>query len=248
MKKIIADMHCHTLATSHAYSTILENVKSAKDNDIKLIAITEHGPAMSDSPHKAYFFKLNVLPRVIDDVVVLKGIEANILDYEGNVDIPIEFINELEWVIASMHDCVLASGTKDDHTKAWLGVCKNKYIDVIGHSGAELFKFDYEKVIQEFKIYNKIVEINASSSTVREGSKINCREIAKLCKKYEVPVVINSDAHFAPCIGKVDSATHMLSEIDFPEKLILNNDFEKLRKEIKRIRKKDILGDCKIQD
>ncbi|MBP0979663.1 MAG: phosphatase [Oscillospiraceae bacterium] len=241
MLDIIADMHCHTIASSHAFSTVLENIQAAKKRGLKLIAITDHGPALSDSPHPYYFFNLRVLPRQIDGVYLLKGIEANIIDYDGNVDIPEDFKDNFEWVIASMHVPVLEPGTRDDHTRAWLGVCKNKYIDVIGHSGTEIFKCDYECVIKAFKANNKIVEINSSSFKIRDGAVTNCREIARLCKKYEVPIIIDSDCHFALNIGQVEDALKMLSEIEFPEKLIINTNFEKLVKNIKQIRGRDIL-------
>ena len=179
------------------------------------------------------------MPRQIDGVYLLKGIEANIVDFDGNVDIPEEFADSFEWIIASMHAPVLKPGTKDDHTKAWLGVCKNQYVDVIGHSGTEIFKCDYECVIKAFKENNKIVEINSSSFKIREGSQINCKTIAKLCKKYEVPVIVDSDSHFALNIGKVDEALNMLSEIEFPEKLIINTDFHKLLQSMKEIRGRD---------
>ncbi len=247
MLNIIADMHCHSIASDHAYSTILENIAAAKNYNLKLIAITDHGPTLPDAPHPYYFFNLRVLPRQINNVYLLKGVEANIVDYDGNIDIPLEFINSLEWIIASMHNPVLKPGTIDDHTKAWLGICKNKYVDVIGHSGTEMFKFDYERVIKEFKATNKIVEINSNSFNIREGSTTNCKEIAKLCKKYEVPVLVNSDSHFALNIGHVDAALAMLTEIDFPEKLILNTNFDKLVNEIKRIRNRNIKEDCLIK-
>lgn len=247
MLKIIADMHCHTIVSNHAYSTILENISAANKKGLKLIAITDHGPKLPDSPHEYYFFNLKILPRKINNVYLLKGIESNVIDYNGNIDIPNEFIGSFEWIIASMHTPVISPGSYDDHTKAWLGVCKNKYIDVIGHSGTESFKFNYEYVIKEFKINKKIIEINSSSFNIREGSKINCKEIAKLCKKYEVPIIVNSDSHFALNIGRVDAALNMLSEIEFPEKLILNTDFDKLVNSVKEIRGRDIIGDSLIR-
>ncbi len=246
MFNVVADMHCHTVASNHAFSTVLENVLYAKKNGLKLIAITDHGPQLPDAPHEYYFFNLRVLPRQIEGVYILKGIESNVLDYNGNVDVPQDYVEKLEWVIASMHTPVLLSGTEADHTSAWLGVCKNKYVDVIGHSGTQMFKCDYERVVQEFKVTNKIVEINSNSFEIREGAKVNCKQIAKLCKKYEVPVIVNSDTHFAFNIGKVDAALKMLSEIEFPEKLIINSDFDKLVDSIKRIRGRDVTGSCLI--
>ena len=202
---------------------------------------------LTDAPHPFYFFNLQVIPKQIDGVKILKGIEANVLDYEGNIDAPEKYLGDLEWVIASMHNPVFTQGTKEDHTNAWLGVCKNKYVDVLGHIGTEKFKCDYEKVIKEVKINKKIVEINNSSFKIREGASVNCKEVAKLCKKYEVPVVVNSDSHLALNIGKVDIALKMLSEIDFPEKLVINTDFDKLVKMIKEIRGRDIMGDSLIK-
>ena len=49
--KIIADTHTHTIASTHAYSTLLENVGYAKKAGLRAIAITDHGPAMPDAPH-----------------------------------------------------------------------------------------------------------------------------------------------------------------------------------------------------
>ena len=39
---IIADMHTHTLASKHAYSTLKENLDIARKNGIKYIALTDH--------------------------------------------------------------------------------------------------------------------------------------------------------------------------------------------------------------
>ena len=40
--KIIADTHTHTLMSTHAYSTIIENIAEAKKKGLKFIAITDH--------------------------------------------------------------------------------------------------------------------------------------------------------------------------------------------------------------
>ena len=63
-------------------------------------------------------------------------------------------------------------------------------------------------------------------------------------RKYEVPIVVDSDSHFALNIAKVDDALRMLSEIEFPEKLIINTDFDKLVESVKDIRGRDIKGTC----
>ena len=164
---------------------------------------------------------------MVYDVLVLRGAEVNILDDNGNIDLPEDVLQGLDWVIASFHVPACAPKTIEYHTRAYLNIARNPYIDVIGHSGTELFHYDYEKAIKAFKEYDKIVEINSESFVLRAGAKANCMEIARLCKKYEVTVVVDSDSHFATKIGKVETALSMLEEIDFPEKLILNTDEER---------------------
>lgn len=43
----------------------------------------------------------------------------------------------------------------------------------------------------------------------------------------EVPVVVNSDAHFAARIGVFDQAVALLEKVDFPKKLIINADIDR---------------------
>ena len=43
------DLHSHTIASTHAYSTIGEYVTAAKAKGIVMFANTDHGPAVPDS-------------------------------------------------------------------------------------------------------------------------------------------------------------------------------------------------------
>jgi putative hydrolase len=220
--KIIADMHVHSTASFHAYSTILENISYAAKMGLKAMATTDHGPLLPDAPHEWFFHNIRALPREIDGVKLVRGIEGNIVDLEGNLDLPNWALERLDWVIASFHGDVIQPSNIENHTKAYINIAKNPDVDAIGHSGQEAYKYEYEKAIKVFKEYGKIVELNELSFIGRPGSTVNCVEIAKLCKKYEVTVVVNSDSHFATHIGKFPKVLKMLDEIDFPEKLVLN--------------------------
>lgn len=230
--KIIADMHCHTIASTHAYSTIEEMVNEASKKGLYAIGITDHGKAMPGSPGKWYFENMGlVVPDVLNKVRVIKGIEANIIDYEGNLDTNGEILNRVEWVIASMHEVTLKpSFDIEACTNAWLNVAKNPYVNVIGHSGAAEFEFDYEKVIPEFGHGGKLVEINNKSFKARSEGIKNCKKIANLCKKHSVHIILNSDSHFSSQVGVVDEAINLLKEIEFPEELIININKERFSK------------------
>ena len=226
--KIFADTHCHTIASTHAYSTVVENVVAAKKKGLKAIAITDHAPAMPDAPHIWHFENLTTIPRKIDGITVLRGAEVNICDYDGGLDLSDAMLKSLDWVVASLHAPVCPPSTEENVTRTYLKIAENPYIDVIGHSGQEKFKYDYEKVIPYFKECGKIVELNEGSARVRRDSFENCIQIAKLCKKYNVPVVVNSDAHFASVVGEFTRTLDMLDEIDFPEELVINADIQRL--------------------
>lgn len=228
--QIQADTHTHTIASTHAYSTVMEMAGAAKEKGLRALAITDHATAMPDSPHIWHFHNIKrCVPSNINGVEILCGVEANITDYEGNLDFPAKELRPLDWVVASMHIHVIKPSSEDNITKSYLGVARNEHVDVIGHCASPKFVFDYEKVLKVFKEYNKFVEINESSILNKTGTRENYIEIIRLCKKFEVPVIVNSDAHISLQVGKVPTALQMLADQNFPEKLVINADWDRLR-------------------
>ncbi len=223
----VIETHYHTVASGHAYSTVLEGVAYAKRYGMKGLAVTDHGPEMPGAPHIWHFGNQSAIGPEVDGIRIFKNAEANIMNFDGDLDITEEFLKKLDWVIASYHVPCCTPGSQEDHTRGYFHVIHNPYVDVLGHSGNDDYVYDYEKVILEAKKFNKIIEINAHSPIGRPGSKERCPIIAELCKKHGVWVVVSTDAHFAAKIGKVDLAMEMLQSIDFPEELILNMDEER---------------------
>ena len=76
---IVVDSHTHTIASGHAYSTILENALSAKNKGLKLLCITDHAPEMPGAPHYWHFNNQRILPRFLHDVGILRGQRSNFL-------------------------------------------------------------------------------------------------------------------------------------------------------------------------
>ena len=232
--KIIADTHCHTIASTHAYSSIEEMFRAARSKQLYAIAITDHGKLMPGAPGKWYFENLVVIPRLIDGVIFLRGIEANVCDYDGNLDVEPRALDRLDWIVASMHAATLKPGNIEQCTNAWLGVAKNPRVNVIGHSGDQDFAYDYESVIPQFGHNGKLVEINNNSFRIRKNSIANCKKIAQICKKHGVSVVVNSDAHLSSQIAQSNLALELLKEIDFPEDLIINTNIDRFKQYLKQ--------------
>ena len=225
--KLIADTHTHTIASNHAYSTVLENIEAAKERGLLYLAMTEHGPNMPDAPHIWHCLNQWEVPSVYRGVHILHGVEANILDADGSLDIDSRVLRSLEWVIASMHGPCFAPQSREQHTKAWLNIAQNPDVDVIGHCGRGNFEFDYLPVLKAFKEYGKIVEVNNATLCGPESARSRCAQILKLCKQLEIPVVVNSDAHFAGNVGGFAQAIQLLEELEFPQQQIINADAER---------------------
>lgn len=231
---IIADMHTHTVASTHGYSTVKEMTEEAAAKGLKALAITDHTPASTDGPHVWHFHNLHkALPRELFGVKLIFGAETSIIDYEGNIDFPHEECAALDWIIASFHKDMLKPGTAEQHTKMYLNLAENDDIDVIGHCATVVCPFDYEKCLKKFKEYNKLVEIN-ESTILWKGTRQNYIEIMKICKKYEIPVIINTDAHFYSIVGDITESAKLAEELDFPKELIINSDWDRLKEHIER--------------
>ena len=228
--KLIADLHTHTIASTHAYATVTEMSNEASKLGLFAIAITDHARTMPGAPGPFYFESLGLLPEYLQGVRLLRGIEANICDYDGNIDVEASLQQNLDWIVASMHTITLdGKATVEKCTNAYLKLAENPNVNVIGHSGSEYFKYDYDKVIPVFAKNGKLVEINDSAFRYGRDYVGNCVTIAKLCKKYGARICVDTDAHFTNTLGRAYNTLEMLEDIDFPEKLIVNTSVENLK-------------------
>ena len=228
----VIDTHTHTLASGHAYSTIRENARMAAEKGLELLAITEHGPYMLGSCHEYYFLNLKVLDRNAYDVPVIFGVELNVLDSKGHVDLPDATLKHMDIAIASIHVPCYKPGSKEENTEALINVMKNPYVNIIGHADDIRYPLDYEALVQCAKEHGVLLELNNSSLSpfsYRDRAKELDTEMLKYCVKYQAPIVMGSDAHVDTDVGNHKWATELLKEIDFPEELVINTDSERLK-------------------
>jgi len=127
------DIHCHTVSSGHAYSTMEENIRVAALKKLKMLAITDHAPSLPGGAHLYHFYNIRVLPDTISGVRILKGAEANILDYRGTIDLNDDVMSNLDLVIASLHPPCLEFGTEIEHTRTLVEAMKNPKVNIIGH-------------------------------------------------------------------------------------------------------------------
>lgn len=237
MINLTLDLHTHTVISGHAYSTLKENIREAKARGLKGFAITDHGPAMPGVLGDAYHvvnMKLAV-PKYIDDIRIIRGFEANIIDYDGKVDLPIDFTPSVEFIMASLHEICIVPRTKKEHTDGLINCMASGYVDVIGHPDGYGFPLDYEPLVEAALEYGVALEVNNNSlkGQVRGDTRENYLKLLKLAKKNRVFISVGSDSHFYQSIGEMDLAEKILEELDYPEDLIINQSVERFEEFVK---------------
>ncbi|MBQ2879437.1 MAG: phosphatase, partial [Anaerotignum sp.] len=183
--------------------------------------------AMKDTTGHAYFANLHVLPEKLHGVRLLKGIELNILDFDGKVDMDDRVLSRLDLAIASLHVPCITPGSRKENTRALLKVMENPYVDIIGHPGDPRYDVDFREVFRQARETGTLLEINNASlipGGFRDGSQENVKELLRMSMEDGVSVVLGSDAHFYTGIGDFSHALHLLKEVGFPAELVLNTE------------------------
>lgn len=235
------DLHTHTLASGHAYSTLEEMIAAAKRNELICLGVSDHAPGLPGSPYIYHFQNLKVVPREIDGLKMMMGVEANIIDYDGGIDMSPENLQGLDYVIASLHPPCIEAGNIIQNTSSVIGAIMNPWVNIIGHPDDSRFECDYEEVVKAAKENHVLLEINNASlnpNGFRKDAWANSKKILSWCMKYEHPVILGSDAHISYDVGNFEYCLKLIAEIGFPDSLIVNTDISKVQKLIEAKRQK----------
>ncbi len=217
------DLHMHTVASTHAYSTLHDYIDEAKGKGIRLFAITDHGPDMADAPHYWHFMNMQVWPRMVDGVGILRGIESNIKNIAGDIDCTGPMLSAIDVIIAGFHEPVMPPSDQETHTAAMIAAMAGGEVHIISHPGNPRYPIDISAVAVAAAKYNVALELNNSSFThSRKGSESNCRAIVEAVKEAGGWLALGSDSHIAYSLGGFEHCERILRDADFPEARILN--------------------------
>lgn len=226
------DLHTHTIASGHAYSTLKENMEEAAAKGLLAYGFSDHSEAVPGSCKNIYFMNFKVIPRRFKDVLILRGVEANIIDFKGNLDIDNNVLGRLDYVIASLHTICINPGTLQENMDAYFGAMSNRFVKIIGHPDDGRYPIDHDELAKEAKKRGIVLELNNSSlnpNSARQNGRENAIRMLEAARKYGTNVICNTDSHYADSVGDFRNCDILLREMDFPQELILNNSMEKLK-------------------
>lgn len=234
--KIELDMHTHTIASGHAFSTLQEMARAGAEKGLKLLGITEHTSGIPGTCDPIYFRNLHVVPRCMYGIELMLGAEINILNSHGDIDADEELMKRLDLRIAGIHSLCYKPGTIEENTQGMIKVISHPFVQIISHPGDGTAQLDFGPIVLAAKEHGTLLEINNSSLKPARNKVDACDNnltILRLCKQYELPVILGSDAHISFDIANYEHLYPLLQETDFPEELIVNRSVEIFKNHLK---------------
>ena len=221
--KLLFDLHTHTIASGHAYSTLQENISAAKAAGLQAYGFSDHTQTMPGAPDNIWFDNFKVIPRKIDGLWILHGAEVNLLNYEGEYDLEERIAQKQDYLIASMHSIVYTSGSRSENTRAVLQAMQSPYVKIIGHPDDDRYPVELDQLAGAAAQNGVLLELNNSSlrpGSTRVNGPVNARQMLLACMKHGTRIVVNTDSHISYDVGRFTEALALLQSVDFPEELV----------------------------
>jgi len=230
------DLHVHTIFSHCGIHTVLELLAHAKNLGMKGIAVTDHGQALGGCRLNNPFFERFRSP--YPDVKLLKGVECNIVDDKGKIDVPWHFIKFIDVVLLGIHPNTPAGAGVDAYTDMLIAAIRNNpCIDIITHPNDPTYTVDYRRLAREAKKFGVALELNNSKILYARMEVGSAYELVEACRDEGCCMALNSDTHAIHELGLDDSVRPILEEVGFPEELIVNRTEESVLEFIESRRK-----------
>lgn len=231
--KLIYDLHTHTIF-SHGTGTIEDNVRIAKEKGLKEIGITDHG-----FEHGLYAVNRKKLPQMRIEcdrlskkynLKVLLGIEADIIDYNGNIDVNENDKSFLDFVIVGYHKVLkprwrvfwFSLFTKIIKTKKQREKLTDSYIKALDKHNIKFFthlnravKVNVKRIADECKKRDMPIELNG------KGIYFSQEEIEYM-KKNGNKFICGSDAHSPEKVGETNRGFNFIVKNNIDIKNVVN--------------------------
>ena len=242
--RLLWDLHTHTLY-SHGMGDIEDNWKAAKDAGMEVLGIADHGPG-----HIGFGISRKHLPEMRAKIEAVNaraqqeggprvqlGVEANIINPDGELDMTPAELAQLDFVIAGYHFGTIgkapvraglmhaagfvyshtgrsAARQRDYNTRLVVEAVKHNPIKILSHPGAKA-DFDISAIAQVCEEYGTWMEIN---------NRHGCLTVEgiKQAAKYDVSFTIGSDAHVPGDVGKYSEALSRAVEAGLDLSRIVN--------------------------
>jgi DNA polymerase (family 10) len=201
------DLHCHSRA-SDGQATLEELAAAARAAGLTYLAITEHSQRLTVA-HGLDTGRLlkqceaiDALNAQLDGIVLLKGIEVDILE-DGRLDLPDDILGQLDLVVGAVHSHFDLSPARQ--LRRLMRAMDHPHLHLLAHPGSrELGKrppieLDWLRLIRHARRRGCFLELNA------QPKRLDLTDVhARMAREEGVLVAISSDAHTVHDFGNLD--------------------------------------------
>jgi putative hydrolase len=202
----------------------LELLERAKSIGMKGFAVTDHGLTMGGRLNNPFFERFK---SPCPDVKILKGVECNLLDESGTIDVPRIYMPFIDIVLLGIHPNTEKGLGREKYTDMLVeAIHKNPCVDIITHPNDPHYPLDYRRLAREAKSRGVALELNNSKILYARSEAGEARSLIKACLEEGCSIAVNSDTHAIHELGADESVRPLLAAADFPEELIVNRSEE----------------------
>lgn len=232
---LAVDLHVHSQFSSCGLHTILELLEKAVTLGMKGIAITDHGPAFGGRLHNLFFDRFK---SPYPDLTFYKGLECNIVDDKGTIDVPEKFMKYLDIILLGIHPNTQKGLSKDVYTDILIAAIeKNPCIDMITHPNDNMYPVDYVRLCASAADKGVAIELNNSRILYERSTVEDTMTMLDACKMHKCNVIVASDTHSIHELGGDESVAPIIDKMKFPRELLVTADAQRVGEFI-RMRKR----------
>ncbi len=219
------DLHTHSFFSCCGIHTHLEILERAKLLKMTAVAITDHGPALSPRTNGPVFDRLR---NPVEGIRLLKGMECNLKDEKGGIDLPLSKLPYLDVVLLGIHPNTPKGLGKEKYTEMMLrAIDSNPSIDILTHLNDKDYSVDFETVISAAKDRGIAIELNNSKTMLNRVDPDTTQNLVQVSLKLGAKMVVTSDMHAIEELGLDTSVAPYLIESAYPEELVISSSAER---------------------
>ncbi len=219
------DFHVHSHFSKCGVHSVLELLTRAKDLGLKGLAITDHGPALESTTPFTFFDRLfDPLP----GIRLLKGMECNIVDEQGAIDLLPKHLKYIDVILLGIHPNTPGGRDELYYTDLLIRTMRrNPYIDIITHANEPAFPVDFVRVAQEAQALGMAMELNNSRVSLSRSQPEVTDRMLRAIKDVECRIVLCSDTHTINELGRDEAVRPLLKRFGISDEAVVNSTAER---------------------
>ena len=221
--KVVSNFHTHNYLCGHAGGSVCDYVKEAVENGMSVLGISDHfvSPLGTYEPYIRHAtlddeYLSQFVPaekQYGDKIKILKAVEIEYFSgFDGYYK---KLLAKLDYLVMGQHEFIMDgrqmnSFCDGDDERSILAYCDNVlggldsgYFSVLAHPDLILYNRPeitprvvaaFDRIVKTAKACGVAVELNANGIRYH-GFRYPTDMLVELCKKYDAPVTVSSDAH-----------------------------------------------------